>query len=118
MPRTEHPTTHATGHRRDTLSTADIRPLLTVGTGALVVACLYWGQAVLIPFALAGLLAFLLSPVVNAVDRWGVGRATSVLVVVLLAFCLAGGVGWVLLRQLVSLADELPQYSANIRQRA
>ena len=80
-------------------------------------ACLYWGQGVLIPVALAGLLAFLLSPVVNAIDRWGAGRAVSVLAVVLLAFCLVGGVGWVLLRQLVSLADELPQYSANIRQR-
>ena len=117
MPRTKPPTARATGHRRGTLLTAEIRPLVAIGTGALVVACLYWGQGVLIPVALAGLLAFLLSPVVNAVDRWGAGRATSVLVVVLLAFCLAGGVGWVLLRQLVSLADELPQYSANIRQR-
>ena len=117
MPRTEPPTARPAGHRRGSLLTADIRPLVTIGTGALVVACLYWGQAVLIPLALAGLLAFLLSPVVNAIDRWGAGRATSVLVVVLLAFCLTGGVGWVLLRQLVSLADELPQYSANIRQR-
>ena len=117
MPRAKRPTTRATGHRRGTLLTAEIRPLIALATGALVVACLYWGQGVLIPVALAGLLAFLLSPVVNAIDRWGAGRATSVLVVVLLAFCLAGGVGWVLLRQLVSLADELPQYSAHIRQR-
>jgi predicted PurR-regulated permease PerM len=117
MPRTKRPTARATGHRRGTLLTAEIRPLIALATGALVVACLYWGQGVLIPVALAGLLAFLLSPVVNAIDRWGAGRATSVLVVVLLAFCLAGGVGWVLLRQLVSLADELPQYSAHIRQR-
>lgn len=117
MPRTKRPTPRPTGHRRGTLLTAEIRPLIAIGTGALVVACLYWGQGVLIPVALAGLLAFLLSPVVNAIDRWGAGSATSVLVVVLLAFCLAGGVGWVLLRQLVSLADELPQYSAQIRQR-
>ena len=96
---------------------SEIRPFIAIATGALVVACLYWGQGVLIPVALAGLLAFLLSPVVNAIDRWGAGRATSVLVVVLLAFCLAGGVGWVLFRQLASLADELPQYSAHIRQR-
>ena len=117
MPRIKPPTARATGHRRGTLLTAEVRPLIALGTGALGVACLYWGQAVLIPVALAGLLAFLLSPVVSAIDRWGAGRATSVLVVVLLAFCLAGGVGWVLLRQLVSLADELPLYSANIRQR-
>ena len=118
MPRTKRPTARATGHRRGTSSlAAEIRPFIALATGALVVACLYWGQGVLIPVALAGLLAFLLSPVVNAIDRWGAGRATSVLVVVLLAFCLAGGVGWVLFRQLVSLADELPQYSAHIRQR-
>ena len=117
MPRAKRPTVRATGHRRGTLLTTEIRPLIALATGALVVACLYWGQGVLIPVALAGLLAFLLSPVVNAIDRWGAGRATSVLVVVLLAFCLAGGVGWVLFRQLVSLADELPQYSAHIRQR-
>jgi predicted PurR-regulated permease PerM len=118
MPRTKRPTARATIHRRGTLSlAAETRPFIALATGALVVACLYWGQGVLIPVALAGLLAFLLSPVVNAIDRWGAGRATSVLVVVLLAFCLAGGVGWVLFRQLVSLADELPQYSAHIRQR-
>src|SRR6185503_17112368 len=103
MTRTKPPTARAPGHRRGTLLTAEIRPLVAIGTGALVVACLYWGQGVLIPVALAGLLAFLLSPVVNAIDRWGAGRAASVLAVVLLAFCLVGGVGWVLLRQLVSL---------------
>ena len=117
VPRTKPAIPRATNHRRGTLLTAEIRPLIALATGALVVGCLYWGQGVLIPIALAGLLAFLLSPVVNAIDRWGAGRATSVLLVVLLAFCLAGGVGWVLLRQLVSLADELPQYSANIKQR-
>jgi predicted PurR-regulated permease PerM len=99
------------------LSTVESRPLIAIGTGALVVACLYWGQSVLIPVALAGLFAFLLSPLVDMLDRWGVGRVVSVLAVVLLALCLVGGVGWILLRQLVSLADELPQYSSNIRNR-
>jgi predicted PurR-regulated permease PerM len=115
--RTKRPTDRATSHRRATLLASEIRPFIALATGALVVACLYWGQGVLIPVALAGLLAFLLSPVVDAIDRWGAGRAASVLVVVLLAFCVAGGVGWVLFRQLVSLADELPKYSAHIRQR-
>ena len=117
MPRIKPPIDRARGHRRGTLLTTEIRPLVALGTGALVVACLYWGQAVLIPVALATLFAFLLSPVVDLLDRWGAGRATSVLAVVLLSLCLVGGVGWVLLRQLVSLADELPQYSANIRHR-
>lgn len=112
------PTTRSPAHRRGTFWTVEVRPLIAIGTGALIVACLYWGQGVLIPVALAGLMAFLLTPVVSVLDRWGAGHAASVLVVVFFALCLTGGIGWVLLRQLVSLADELPQYSTNIRHRA
>lgn len=111
---TERPGARAT--RRTTLA-AEVRPMVAIGTTVLVVGCLYWGQAVLIPIALAGMFAFLLSPVVGALDRLGARRAVSVLVVVLLTFCLTGIVGWVLFQQVVTLADELPQYRANIRQR-
>ncbi len=84
---------------------------------ALVVAGLYWLQAVLIPLALAVLLTFLLSPVVGTLQRRGLGRVPSVLVTVFLALAILGGIGWTLTRQLVTLADELPQYSLNIHQR-
>ena len=95
----------------------ELRPLLVLGTAALVVACLYWAQAVLIPIALAGLLAFLLTPVVDAIERRTALRITSVLLVVVLAFCVTGVVGWIVARNVVTLADELPQYRANIRAR-
>ena len=87
------------------------------GIIALVVAGLYWLQAVLIPMALAVLLTFLLSPVVGILQRRGLGRVPSVLVTVLLALSVLGAIGWTLTRQLVTLADELPQYSLNIHQR-
>ena len=87
------------------------------GIIALVVAGLYWLQAVLIPLVLAVLLTFLLSPVVGALQRRGLGRVPSVLVTVLLALSVLGGIGWTLTRQLVTLADELPQYSLNIHHR-
>jgi predicted PurR-regulated permease PerM len=87
------------------------------GTIALVVAGLYWLQAVLIPIALAVLLTFLLSPVVGALQRRGLGRVPAVLVTVVLALSVLGGVGWTLTRQLVTLANELPRYSLNIHQR-
>jgi predicted PurR-regulated permease PerM len=87
------------------------------GTIALVVAGLYWLQAVLIPIALAVLLTFLLSPVVGALQRRGLGRVPAVLVTVILALSVLGGVGWTLTRQLVTLANELPRYSLNIHQR-
>jgi predicted PurR-regulated permease PerM len=78
------------------------------GIVALVVAALYWLQAVLIPMALAVLLTFLLSPVVGIVQR-RLGRVPAVLVTVFLAFSILGGIGWTLTRQLVTLADELPR---------
>jgi predicted PurR-regulated permease PerM len=87
------------------------------GIIALVVAGLYWLQAVLIPLALAVLLSFLLSPVVSTLQRRGLGRVPSVLVTVLLALSILGGIGWTLTRQVVTLADELPQYRLNIHHR-
>ena len=85
-------------------------------TAALVVGALYFAQVVLIPIALASLVTFLLSPVVNALDR-RIGRVPAVLAVTALALVLTAGVGWLLARQLSTLATELPQYRANIRQR-
>ena len=78
------------------------------GIIALVIAGLYWLQAVLIPVALAVLLTFLLSPVVSTLNRRGLGRVPSVLVTVLLAFSILGGIGWTLTHQLdaLSRADE------------
>jgi predicted PurR-regulated permease PerM len=72
---------------------------------------------VLIPLALAVLLTFLLSPVVGSLQRRGLGRVLSVLVTVLLALSILGGIGWTLTRQLMTLADELPRYSLNIHRR-
>jgi predicted PurR-regulated permease PerM len=88
-----------------------------IGIVALVVAGLYWLQAVLIPLALAVLLTFLLSPVVSTFERRGLGRVPSILVTVLLALSLLGAIGWTLTHQLVTLADELPRYSLNIHHR-
>ena len=61
---------------------------------ALVVAGLYWLQGVLIPLALAILLTFLLSPVVNTLQRRGLGRVPAVLVTVALALSVLGCIGY------------------------
>ena len=87
------------------------------GIIALVVAGLYWLQAVLVPMALAVLLTFLLSPVVDTFQRRGLGRVPAVLVTVVLALSVLGGIGWTLSHQLVTLADELPRHSQNIQKR-
>jgi predicted PurR-regulated permease PerM len=84
---------------------------------ALFVAIVYWAQAILIPIALATLLTFLLAPMVSRLERWRLNRGWSVTVVVLLTFALLGGTVWLAALQVRNLADELPQYRANIRQK-
>src|SRR6267378_3735507 len=80
---------------------------------AFVVTALYFGRAVFEPLALATLITFLLSRLVVRVERW-IGRIPAVLLVVVLLFSLAGGASWMVGRQVVDLAQKLPEYQANI----
>ena len=100
------------GHSTRTLPT-----LIAVATFVLIIASLYWAQAVLIPVALAILLTFLLSPVAGALERIALGRLPSVILIVVLTFSLLGGIGWIVTLQFESLANELPTYRKNIRQK-
>jgi predicted PurR-regulated permease PerM len=80
----------------------------------LVVAFLYWAQKVLIPVALAILLAFILTPAVSALQRRGLGRISSVLAVTVLVFLLLGGVGWIISQQLGGIIYRLPSYKDEV----
>jgi predicted PurR-regulated permease PerM len=91
--------------------------LIAVATFVLIISSLYWAQAVLIPIALAIMLTFLLSPVAGALERIGLGRLPSVILIVVLTFSLLGGIGWIVTLQFGSLANELPTYRMNIRQK-
>ena len=82
---------------------------------ALVVAGLYFAREVLMPLALAILLSFLLTPVVTRLERIGLNRIGSVLVVVLVGFAILGAIGWVVAGQMIDLARDLPSYQDNIR---
>lgn len=93
------------------------RALTLLAAFALATACLYLAQAFLLPIAVSVLLTFLLSPVVGALQRRGVGRVLSVLVVVLLAFSILAGVGVALGTRLAALGHELPWYRVNIREK-
>jgi predicted PurR-regulated permease PerM len=82
---------------------------------AIVCSLLYFGQVVLIPLALAALVAFLLSPLVTRVDRLGLPRVAAVLIVAGAATGILGGIGWVVVGQLGEFANELPAYRSNIK---
>ncbi len=85
----------------------------TLLLSAFIVGAVYLGRDVLIPLALASLLTFLLAPLVTRLQRW-LGRIGAVIAVVLMLVAIAVGGGWVLTRQVVDLATELPNYKDNI----
>jgi predicted PurR-regulated permease PerM len=91
--------------------------LVLTGTvvGVVVVSCLYWAQTVFIPVALAVFLSFLLAPLVTALQRRGLRRLPSVLLVVMLAAAVLGGGVWLVTAQVTSLAGEVPKYTGNIK---
>jgi predicted PurR-regulated permease PerM len=91
--------------------------LSVLGSIVLVIASLYWAQAVLLPLALSILITFLLNPAVNALQRRVLGRATAAVVVVVLVSVVVVAVGWVMASQLSSLAHELPKYRGNINEK-
>jgi predicted PurR-regulated permease PerM len=90
-----------------------LKPWVTFAGCVLVVGVLYWAQAVLVPIALAILLAFVLTPPVTWLQRW-IGRVPAVLAMVTLVFTVLGLAGWGLARQMDYLAGDLPRYRVNI----
>ena len=95
-------------------SAPELRSLLSIAVGTLVVAALYFGQDVLIPITLAVMLSFVLSPVVALLQRLRLWRAPAVIVAVLAALGLLGAVGTLIGSQAAALTDNAPQYARTI----
>src|SRR5918998_3647734 len=92
-------------------------PILTAGGIVLAIGGLYFGRDIFIPFALSILLGFALTPLVNWLRRLRLPRIAAVLVAVTLAFVLIGGIAYVVGRQVVQLADNLPSYQTTITEK-
>jgi len=87
-------------------------PLLLV---AVVILTLYFARDLVAPMAFALVLNFLLSPAVALLERWRLSRAVSVVLVILVFFSALVATGWVVARQLVHVAELLPDYRENIQ---
>lgn len=94
-------------------SSTTLKRWVTFAGVVLIVAVLYWAQAVLVPLALAVLIAFVMAPPVTWLERW-LGRVPAVLIAVTLVFLVLGLAGWGLVRQMENLSEDLPRYRANI----
>ncbi|TMH23511.1 MAG: AI-2E family transporter, partial [Betaproteobacteria bacterium] len=77
---------------------------------ALVIATavLYLAADVLIPLAIAILLAFLAAPAVRRLERWKLSRLAATVVVSAVGFGVIFGIGAIAATQAVSLAATLP----------
>jgi len=89
-----------------TTSNGSSATLLTV---VIVVAVLYFARIVLIPLALAVLLAFLLAPLVIRLRYWRLGRTPATLIVVHLAVAIIAAFGLILASQLSDLGRKMPE---------
>ncbi|WP_409564423.1 AI-2E family transporter [Methylobacterium sp. J-076] len=94
-----------------------LRGLLTLAVGVVLIAALYFGREVFVPLVLAILLSFVLAPVVNLLRRIKIGRVPSVIVAVLLALAVLGGIGAVIGTQVAGLAGNLPQYQTTVQKK-
>ncbi len=79
-----------------------------------IVLILYFARAILIPLALALTLNFLLTPLVNFFQKLPMRRVPAVVLALLISFVALAGVGWVVARQLLQVANDLPKYRLNI----
>src|SRR5690348_9970516 len=89
----------------------ELKTLVAIAIGAIVVATLYFAQDVLIPITLAVMLSFVLSPLVDLLRRIGVWRAPAVALSVLVALGAIALIGTLLGSQVATLAADVPHYA-------
>ncbi|CAN5595853.1 hypothetical protein BH10PLA1_BH10PLA1_14620 [soil metagenome] len=94
-----------------------IRRAAVFGAGVLALAVLYWGRELLIPLALATLLAFLLKPVVNRLVKWHFPKTIAVLIATGLTAAAIVGMILLLSSQVVDLTAKLPNYQHNLTEK-
>jgi predicted PurR-regulated permease PerM len=94
-----------------------LRELTSLITAVVVICALDLGRDVLMPVTLAVLLSFLVAPLVDILARLRLGQVPSVVIAVLLALAVMGGIGTLIGAQVAQLAADLPHYQATIEKR-
>ena len=115
---------YPTSSQRKTIWAA-LTALSTVGIGAIAVGGIWltsrvldFLQPILIPFAVAGVIAYLLDPVVSKIVSWGTSRHRAVLAVfAVVSLALAGILVWIIpaiWSQMGHVGQKLPAYRERI----
>lgn len=94
-----------------------LRFFLICASAALIIAALHFGQLLLMPLALAALLAFVLDPLVTALTRRGWPGGLAVALVVTLTLAILAALTALGTQQLAALSRELPTYQSTIQKK-
>lgn len=82
--------------------------------GALTLAGLYYGQDILVPIAVATILAFVLAPIVDKLNRAGLSHPLSVVISVVAAVAMTTLAIAAFANQMLTLAANLDSYKSNV----
>jgi predicted PurR-regulated permease PerM len=82
-----------------------------------VVGVLYMARELLIPLAFAVTLSLILAPPIAWLQKRHLGRIPAALVVMVLAIAGTAAIGWTIFNDLVAVANQLPEYQANIHKK-
>ena len=111
-----HPGAHKTA-RPAAATDPQLRFAASAVIGAVVAGFVYFARPVLIPLALAILLAFALAPIVSALRRLHIGHIISVLLTALFAVAVMSALVVFIGSQLAHLAADVPRYQHTISQK-
>lgn len=92
---------------RSRTSSGASSPLLTLASIVVTIAALHVAKEILLPLALAIFLSFLLTPLANRLEGWGLGRILSVISVVGVTFVVLGILGWIVTSQLLNMNEQM-----------
>ncbi|KLU05796.1 transport protein [Rhodopirellula islandica] len=101
--------------KSDLATIAAVAQLLAV---VLTVAALFFARDVFIPLALGLLLSFLLTPIVDRLQRWGIPNIPAVVITAAFAFVLLAGTFTLLGRELTNLVGDLPTHKDELVSKA
>lgn len=81
---------------------------------AILTVAIYLGQDILVPLAMAGLIAVLLRPVEERLIRLGMHKVFAISIALLLAIVVVAGLAVTISMQLADFSDDLPKLRQNI----
>ncbi len=82
---------------------------------SLLFVILSYGKFILMPLAFAAFLSMLLSPVVNKLESWKLGRALSIIVTLLLVLIILAGIISLISAQFVQFSERIPEVTERLK---